>query len=354
MARELRHRYASMADVAADLRAIRAGEAPRGPRGDVRRVRKLGVVGASFLGCLVVIGLAIAFRQSDGPRVSGSGTEVRHAGGQLTAPSPPAIGPSISDESPDGGGVPASPSALGPATSEGPPEGVVDHSLQRAQDPPVTIRDGFDDGVLDASMWVTAGRRACPHDPGGGSWQWAFQETDGYMEARTWGPSSGASCWGEASVRTAYDFNDGQRWLIDFTWETLVAPARHVDWFGIQVTDGGLPSSANLFWMENENPAGTVTLGIAGDDRHIWNSKTVARLPESPFGVSDWSMLIHPEGTAELYLKPGAQGPPYAQRPLDSSHPWHWRLVAIDGTSGGYPRGDNAIRLHKFSADAIR
>ena len=62
MARELRDRYASMVDVAEDLRKIQAGQPPRGPRGEGRSRRAPLAAGALVFAFLVVVGIVMLLR----------------------------------------------------------------------------------------------------------------------------------------------------------------------------------------------------------------------------------------------------------------------------------------------------
>jgi serine/threonine protein kinase len=65
MARELRDRYASMADVVEDLSRIRSGKSPRGPHGTARSPRiALVTVAAAFV---VIVAVALLWRPLFGP-----------------------------------------------------------------------------------------------------------------------------------------------------------------------------------------------------------------------------------------------------------------------------------------------
>nr|NIP50380.1 hypothetical protein [Phycisphaerae bacterium] len=208
-----------------------------------------------------------------------------------------------------------------------------------------TYSDDFEDGVIDSSMWHTQGRKGGGR-LGAGNWQYSFNEIkddDGYLEARVWGPTSGTTYFGEASVRTTYNFNDGRSWLINFTWETSVGFSPAFDCFGIQITDGGFPKSSNSYWIWNGNPPGTNTL---------WYVKTgyYREKSESQFSKRTWSIKITPEGIASFYKSSDVLDSPYSQVTLDPSRQWYIRFVQVDATAGGLPAGDNTFKLYDFSA----
>jgi formylglycine-generating enzyme required for sulfatase activity len=87
MARELRDRYASMADVAEDLLKVQAGQAPRGPRGEGWSRRMPLVVGALVFALLVVLGIAMVLWHSGQPAGMG-----KTGGTMPTVPQPLAEG----------------------------------------------------------------------------------------------------------------------------------------------------------------------------------------------------------------------------------------------------------------------
>lgn len=82
---------------------------------------------------------------------------------------------------------------------------------------------------------------------------------------RVEGPTSGNTYGAEAWVRTAYDFNGGQSWTINFTWEADIAIGSHYDYFHVQLTDGYIPESGNVRWNQSEITGTTNLLYGSGD-----------------------------------------------------------------------------------------
>ena len=84
--------------------------------------------------------------------------------------------------------------------------------------------DYFEDGSIDTNLWVVGGgSRAGNESPiGSGCWYYSHQEvvdTDGYLNARVWGREAGRTRGAEAWVMTTYNFNDGEDYLLNFSWE---------------------------------------------------------------------------------------------------------------------------------------
>lgn len=307
MARELRDRYAQAADLAGDLMRIEDGADPLGPRGGAKPGRAARNRLPSILFAVLVLVVAVA-------------------------------------------AVMFWPGENGPANARTPPGTGVrsDMGLSDAFARAPGLEDDFADSAIDTGLWRVVGRRGGAPGLGTGSWKYSFTEggsPDGYLEARVWGPASGISYWGEASARTLYDFNDGRRWLINFTWEARVSTGRHVDVFAFQVTDGGFPNSGNGFWMLNGDLPGTVTLGALGN-----NVSTRPLFPSPPLSKRTWSLTIEPAGKATLYPAPNGEGGSLSETALDPSRKWHVRFLALDATSAGFPPGDDAFRLYDFSA----
>ena len=208
------------------------------------------------------------------------------------------------------------------------------------------VCDDFEDGVIDPNMWVLGGsKRGCGPPCGGntGSWDISHNEiidpSDGYLEMRVWGPSSGNTYGAEAWVRTSYDFNDGENHTINFTWEPDFADF-HYNYFFIQVTDGYVSPVNNLHWNLDSYP-GTVNLlrntnGTIGKNYEN----------ESSPGKLNWSMTIDSSGIARLYEGPDATGTLHYEGSLDSAYPWHIRFMVSDGTSAGFPGGDAWLNLY--------
>jgi hypothetical protein len=236
-------------------------------------------------------------------------------------------------------------SALGEPFKE---YGPVGFRIASIGEPPCILSDDFEDGVVNSNLWVTLGNKGGQGAFGTGGWQHSFTEypngnEDGYLKARVWGPPSGNTYWGEASVRTTYNFNDGNQWLINFTWETT-AVNPYFDCFAIQITDGGFPQTESAHWLWNV-PAGTVNLWFT-----VSNGEEDQ--PIAPFSKRTWSISIDPVGIASFYKSPNAEEAPHSQVVLDLSQEWYVRLVQVDATSAGFPGGDNTFKLYHFTAMA--
>jgi hypothetical protein len=220
---------------------------------------------------------------------------------------------------------------------------------------PSAFLDDFEDGVIDTSLWVTHGYKGGVGGVGAGGWQYSFNECtaeDGYIQARVWGPPSGNTYGAEAWIRTTKNFNDGQSWLVNFTWETTVGylPNDSSNLFAIQITDGGTRENCNWFWPFNEPLPGSVNLWHSmSDPAPGWGGDQ----PRPPFSKTIWSVVIDPTGFALLYQSPNATGTPYCKVTLDSSKEWYLRFIMDDATSAGYAAGDNTLKLYHFAARTL-
>ncbi len=213
------------------------------------------------------------------------------------------------------------------------------------------ISDDFEDGNVDSSKWVTHGYKGGVGGVGTGDWQYSLSEimaTDGYFQARVWGPTSGNSYGAEAWIRSSKNFNDGQMWSINFTWETTIGHTPHCDSFVIEVTDGSYTDNCDLSWTARPAPPGHV---------YLWNAETdwsksggVERDARGPLAKSSWSILIEPQGTASLYQLPNLEGTVYRTVNLDVNEEWYLRFLLNAATSSGFPAGDNTLKLYDFSA----
>jgi hypothetical protein len=213
----------------------------------------------------------------------------------------------------------------------------------------VHTEDDFEDGVIDDRLWSTGGEKRSYTDEPGGPWSFTAQEiqgTDGYLELRSWGPETGNTYGAESWVRTAYNYNDGNRYLINFVWQAD-AHDSHYNHYLIQITDGYVPPLADLHWPMLEVP-GTVDL-LWGTDlsgqaiRGIYlDGSTV--LP----GQKAWSIAIDPSGMARMYSAFGGGGSCLHEAHLDRAKAWYVRFMISDGTSQGCAPGDARLRLYNL------
>jgi len=217
----------------------------------------------------------------------------------------------------------------------------------------VALSDNFNDGSINPFLWVTHGYKGGIGGVGAGSWQYSLTEvpaTDGYLQARVWGPTSGLTYGAEAWARTTTNFNDGRPWLINFVWDTSVS-AWHVDNFAVQIADGTNTDTCNWHqYAQNNVGPGWVNLWETGSTRS-GGDYLDSDQPYAPFSKQTWSVKIEPVGTASIYQSANAQGAAYRQVSLDKDKPWYLRYLLNDATSLGFPGGDNSFKLYDFSAE---
>ena len=212
-----------------------------------------------------------------------------------------------------------------------------------------SINDDFEDGAIDSSKWVTHGYKGGVGGVGAGDWEYSLSEiiaTDGYFQARVWGPESGNTYGAEAWIRSSKNFNDGQIWSINFTWETTIGYTPHCDSFVIEITDGSYTDNCDWSWTAREAPPRHVYLWNAETD---W-SRYVERDERGPLAKSSWSVFIDPQGTASLYQLPDLQGSVYRTVNLNLNDEWYLRFLLNAATSSGFSAGDNTLKLYDFSA----
>lgn len=237
------------------------------------------------------------------------------------------------------------------------PHLVVSHSKNRLLGPVIyspssnennQISDNFNDGSINSQLWMTGGRLFDAF--GACAWVYENEEvidpSDGYFSAHVYGPESGLTYGAEAWIRTKHNFNDGQTYTINITWEpSFAASDTHCNLFYIQVTDGYLipADDHNLFWQQSTY-SGTTDL--------LWDTNTTQKgwvfENESSPGKLNWSIVIDPSGIARLYNGKDASGNILRQEPLDLSYPWYIRFMVSDGTSLGYPAGNAELKLYNF------
>lgn len=207
------------------------------------------------------------------------------------------------------------------------------------------LSDNFEDGIIDTQLWVVGAEKWGwqVHPPGDGDWNYSHGEImnpdDGYLSTRVWGPVSANTYGADAWVRTVYNFNDGQSYIINFTWEADVVDY-HYNHYLIQITDGYIPDEATFHWVSDPIP-GTTNL--------LWTMTNHGWYLSSGLPKSDWSITITPSGVARLYDGPNASGSLLHEGSLDSSYAWYVRLMVSDGTSSGFPAGECRLNLYDFS-----
>ncbi len=224
----------------------------------------------------------------------------------------------------------------------------------------VPYSDHFEDGIINTNLWVLGGakRAWAPDAPPQytGNWSHSHEEVvaaDGHLLLRVWGPTSGMTYGAEAWVRTTYDFNDGKNYLVNFTWEAVTDG--HYDMYFIQITDGYLSWENYLHWQlvpgRDPNIAeGTFDLLWHTDRRGqvFAGGELTSGLPKST-----WSIEIASSGVARLFEGPDATGSLIHEGTLNPDKPWYVRLMVSDGTSAGFPAGDDSLLLYSFSAAVV-
>jgi len=216
------------------------------------------------------------------------------------------------------------------------------------------VVDNFDDGVIDSSLWASGGAKRgwrLPADPGDlGNWSHSETEeqaSDGYARLRVWGPTSGNTYGAESWIRTVYNFNDGNRYTINFTWEASVNDSAY-NYYYIQVTDGYIRADGDVHWPQEDLPPGTTNLLSHTYSGNDYPGKAY------PGGHprSTWSIVIDPAGEAQLYDGADGTGTLLREEALTPASAWYIRLLVSDATSAGFPAGDIALNLYSFSARA--
>jgi len=223
-----------------------------------------------------------------------------------------------------------------------------------------SFHDDFEDGAIDIDLWVVGGgaRGYSADDPiGTGDWQYSHEEisepADGYLRARVWGPTSAMTYGAEAWIRTTYDFNDGNDYLLNFTWEPDFGDS-HGNLYFLQITDGFVPPVGDLHWPQRYPPNPPITeADLAGTTDLLWQSDDVRgwAFENSPSpGKLSQSIAIDSSGTVSLYSAPDAGGSLVYESTLSTAHPWYVRFMVSDGTSGGFPAGDAQLNLYSLNA----
>jgi hypothetical protein len=87
--------------------------------------------------------------------------------------------------------------------------------------------------------WEVGGSRRGwnPDNPSdNGAWDYMQTAHEDHLELRVNGPRTGGSYGAESWVRTTKDFNDGNEWMINFSWQAETDDS-HFNHYSIQITD---------------------------------------------------------------------------------------------------------------------
>ena len=217
-------------------------------------------------------------------------------------------------------------------------------SLSHAE---VIFSDDFEDGVIDPALWITGGVRTSYLPGPAGSWQGSHTETAGSLQTRVWGPASGGTYGYYAWVRTTYDFNDGQSYEINFTWEPLTD--NWVDYQFIQITDGYAPENEHYHYFAYTSPPETTNLlsyEESGGPIYCWPTAKIQELNGLGMTQLSMSISITPDGTERLYDSPDLTGNLLWERSLNPTVEWYLRFMISDATSSGFGAGDSGFNLY--------
>ncbi|NOT01408.1 MAG: hypothetical protein HOP29_12355 [Phycisphaerales bacterium] len=114
--------------------------------------------------------------------------------------------------------------------------------------------------------------------------------------------------------------------------------------YAIQIAEGGAAATANLFWY------GLAEGGVDGPE---WRNIYFNYL-QPDVGQDDWSIVIDAgTNTATVYDGPNLSGNLVGQNSLPTDQEWHLRFIHLDGTSGGFPAGDNLLNLYSISSVSV-
>jgi hypothetical protein len=217
--------------------------------------------------------------------------------------------------------------------------------------------------VSVSDNWTFGGQKISWSPNELGSWTYSQNpilnngEVEG-LELRVTGPESGNSHGAQSWVISQKDFNDGNDWQINFSWQAERRDRIH-NRYQIQITDGFIEPNG-LYWTSKDIPG---TNNFISDDifgKMINHSKWELYFHEQyytdlntwPNPIANWSFDINKEGLAKLYDQPNSSGNVISQNQLDKNYPWHFRFMVTDATSSGFPAGDISMNLYSFDATA--
>ncbi len=187
---------------------------------------------------------------------------------------------------------------------------------------------------MDASKWITGGEY---NGASGSTWAWSFTEIGGMIDVRVWGPTSGTTYGASVWVRTVYDFNDGNKHIINITWGADVK-SYHVDYYAIQISNGWTPGDYPPLghdWFNND---------VAGNFVNLYYMAN-----QTDLASTTWSIVIN-NNEAALYSSSNGEGMLLGSKSLNGIDPWYIRFIQCDATSGGYPDGDNHFYIYDVSS----
>jgi serine/threonine protein kinase len=223
----------------------------------------------------------------------------------------------------------------------------------------ILFLDDFDDGFINSSLWKVGGgtRGWQSNDPiGSGGWSFSHQEiiaTDGYLNAKVWGPTSDSSSGAEAWIQSNYNFNDGKNYLLNFTWEPTFTDFHYNHYF-IQITNGFIPKRGDAHWSERYPPNPPITeADIVGTMNLLWNKQGYRGWwfdNTKSTGKLSQSITIDSSGTVKMYSDPNAGGALLYESTLNKSCSWFVRFMVTDATSDGFSAGDASLKLYSFVA----
>jgi hypothetical protein len=204
--------------------------------------------------------------------------------------------------------------------------------------------DNFENGVIDSSLWEVGGDRFGYSGYGVGSWQWSQEETSGALRVRVWGPEDANAYQGLGWLRTKFNYNNGQSHLINFTWGASVN-ANHVDAYAIEICNGMTSQGPNSGWFVSDAPT--------NQNLYVVYSTVAGGPGQTNLPPTSWSIKIDgATQTATLFGGPNLTGLVLGQKTLDTASPWYLRFLQMDGSSQGYPAGDNSLYLYDFCSSA--
>jgi len=227
--------------------------------------------------------------------------------------------------------------------------------------------DDFEDGEINDSLWVWGGAKRGwnPSNPSDtGNWKYSHKEItdpmDGYLQMRVHGPTSGNTYGAEAWIRTTQNFNDGNSWTINFTWEPEFHDS-HYNFYHIQITDGYISPDNYIHWAREYDCPGTENLlwTIFPDNELIqgkgfYNAAMPGKLTWSitidPFYEKVWPPPTYYVPVARLFTGPDGTGWELDRQELDLNYPWYVRFMVSDATSAYFPAGDTRLNLYSFEA----
>lgn len=214
--------------------------------------------------------------------------------------------------------------------------------------------DTFDDGVLNPALWESGGSRRGVGGYGSGNWQYSCEEIsapDGFARLRVFGPTSANTYGADSWLTTTCDYNDGKNHVINFRWGVSLND-NHINAFAVQITDGTVPVNSSINWFFSDTAA-TKSLILTASHLGLPESGCTSSAGLMTTDSETWSIFIDGSTkTATLYTGANLTGTALCQKQLDVGYSWLVRFVIMDGTSVGFPAGDNSFRLYEYNSSA--